>query len=219
MHALKSLKYVWVLVLFVGILSGVGRTVAAQQSSAASGEFLVGDKIDLTVETPTSIHDVFVVHEGLYITVPNVGDISVKGVRRADIQSYMKSQLSKYFRDPVVKAVALIRINVSGAVGRPGFYTVQADQLLSDVIMTAGGPGQTTDLNNTVVLRSGKEVVDKKSFADALAGGRTLNDLGIGSGDEIAVGDKPKRNVLTYLQFASASLAIMIAIITLKNHH
>jgi protein involved in polysaccharide export with SLBB domain len=192
-------------------------TVMQAQGTPIAGEFRVGDRIELVVEPPLAIADTLLVREGLVVTIPTVGDISLRGVRRSDVKSYLTQQLSKYAKDPVVKATVLLRLSISGPVGRPGFYEIPTDRLLSDVIMIAGGPAQQADNGKTVIKRDGREVIGKGAVAQALRNGRTLNDLGLLPGDEILVGTRTNRSALSYLQIVSTLLALTIGLITLSR--
>ena len=155
-------------------------------------EFHVGDRIALTVEgMPTqAISDTVVVRDGLVLRLPGLGDISLAGVRRADAQKYLTQQIGKFIRDPIVHATPLVRIAVLGQVGHPGFYTVPSDVLLSDVVMRAGGPTNTADMSRTVIKRGNEEVVSRDQVADALSSGLTLDQLHVGAGDQLVVGEK-----------------------------
>lgn len=189
-----------------GLVLSLAVTVQAQ--TTAPEDFHVGDRIALTVEGPATFSDTAVVREGLVIRLPNIGDIPLTGVKRADIQSYLTQAIGKYVRDPIVHAQALVRIAVLGAVGRPGFYTLPSDMLLSDVVMSAGGPGGNADLNRTVVKRGGDEVLSRQQVASALSAGRTLDQLNVAPGDQLIVGEKPRSTLDTALRILSIAVPV-----------
>lgn len=175
-------------------------TVAARAAGAqAPGQLQVGDRVALTIEGPLAFSDTLVVRDSSILRVPNLADISVAGVRRADIQTYLTQQIAKYVRGAVVHATALIRISVMGQVGRPGFYSMPSDILLSDVVMRAGGPTPQADLNKTVVKREGTTVLGTGSVKTALASGATLDQLAIAPGDEVVVGEKSQLDARFWL--------------------
>jgi len=215
----KGTKFVWGVAMVLALVGGLATRGVAQGTGSVSGQFRVGDRIALTVESPMAIRDTFAVREGLFITIPNVGDISLKGVRRADTQKYLTQQLKTYMRDPVVKAVALVRIGILGPVARPNYYVVPSDAIVSDVFQFAGGLTQVADPNRTIIRRSGREIVGHGEVSSAITAGRTLDDLGIMPGDEVVVGEADRRDVRTYLQFASLLLGITVAVVSLSRHH
>lgn len=184
-------------------------SAAAGAQEGRPDEFQVGDRIALTVEGPQTISDTVVVREGLILRLTGLGDIPLTGVKRADIQTYLTQQIGKFIRDPVVHATPLVRIAVLGAVGRPGFYTLPSDVLLSDVVMRAGGPAGNADLNRTVVKRGNNEVISSEQVASALTSGRTLDDLHVAPGDQLIVGEQPSSKLQILLR--TLSIAVPLA--------
>ena len=192
---------------FAGLMLSV--SVAARAQESQPDEFHVGDRIALTVEGPQTMSDTVVVREGLVLRLAGLGDISLAGVKRADAQKYLTEQIGKFIRDPVVHATPLVRIAVLGQVGRPGFYTVPSDVLLSDVVMRAGGPTGRADLNRTVVKRSGEDVISKEAVASALSAGMTLDQLHVAPGDELVVGEKPSSSFDTILKVLGVAVPVL----------
>lgn len=200
----------------LGILLALPRVGGAQ----APDEFHVGDRIALAIEGPQAVaSDTVVVRQGLILTLPTFGDISVAGVKRSNIQPYLTQQISKFIKDPVVHAIPLVRISVLGEVGRPGFYTVPSDMLLSDVVMRAGGPTGSADLNKTVVKREGTQVLSQQQAQAALANGQTLDQLQIAPGDEIVVGQKSSFGFQNFLQILGVAVSLAGLLLALSYRH
>jgi len=198
-----------------GLLLSLSATVRAQEGQP--DDFHVGDRIALTIEGPQTFSDTVIVRDGLILRLPNIGDIPMTGVKRSDVESYLTQQIGKFIRNPVIHATPLVRIAVLGQVGRPGFYTMPSDVLLSDVVMRAGGPTGSADLNRTVVRRSGQEVISREQVASALTAGMTLDQLHIAPGDEMVVGEKPKSIWGTVLTVLGVSVPIISLLIYLKR--
>lgn len=213
----------------MALLVTVSVTVAAQQRAIAPEEFHPGDRIALTVEGglaapnaapgqgPNMIADTVVVREGQILRFPTIGDISLVGVRRPDLEKYLTEQFSKFVRDPVVHATPLVRLAVLGQVGRPGFYTFPSDLPLSEVVMRSGGPTGESDLNKTVVKRATKTVIGKDQIASALVNGSTLDDLRVAPGDEIVVGEKSHLNLGTILQIVGVTVSVLYLVLSLSH--
>ncbi len=163
-------------------------TARAQEGDADG--FHVGDRIALTVDGPQALRDTLTVRDGLILTLAGLGDVHLAGVKRANIQAYLSQEIGKFIRDPIVHATALVRIAVLGQVSKPGFYTVPSDMVLSDVVMAAGGPTPTADLNRSVVKRGTTDVIQKDQVASALTSGTTLDQLHVAPGDALVVGEK-----------------------------
>ena len=103
------------------------------------GDFRVGDQIDLRVEGEDALSQVFTLRPGPTLQLPTIGDVSLRGVLRSELQDHLSSAIGEYIRDPVVLAESTIRLTISGSVGNPGFHSVPPDRALTDAIMLAGG--------------------------------------------------------------------------------
>ena len=182
-------------------------TARAQEGQA--DEFHVGDRIALTVDGPQAIRDTLSVRDGLVLTLPGLGDIHLAGVKRSDIQKYLTQEIGKFIRDPIVHATALVRIAILGQVTKPGFYTVPSDMLLSDVVMSAGGPTPTADLSRSVVKRGSTEVIPKEQVASALASGTTLDQMHLAPGDALVVGEKATSSWDTILKVVGVAVPLL----------
>jgi polysaccharide export outer membrane protein len=101
-------------------------------------------------------------------------------------------------------------------VGKPGFYSVAPDSPLTDVLMTAGGPSASADFARSQVLRGTTLLADSKRFQQALTGNSTLDDVGMQTGDQIVIGEKPKRwerfvSLVGVLALAATSVVLFAA--------
>ncbi|HXC24651.1 MAG TPA: polysaccharide biosynthesis/export family protein [Gemmatimonadaceae bacterium] len=209
----------------VGILAGlVGITTQgrAQDAVAPSALFHVGDRIALTVNGPISLSDTLVVRDGLVVSIPRdtngIGDISLKGVRRGDVQAYLTQQIGRLVKKPVVHAVPLLWILVSGSVAHPSYCAVPPDEILSDVVMQAGGPTASTDLRKIVIQRGGKVFLNTKQTSVSLDRGETVADLQLMSGDQILVGEQSHHDVQTYVQIGGILLGLAGVVLTVARH-
>jgi protein involved in polysaccharide export with SLBB domain len=163
----------------------LGAIAGAAAQEAREG-FRVGDRILLRVEGEAQLSDTFTVGSGPSLTLPVIGPISLSGVTRSGVQFYLTGQLGRFIKDPVVHARALIRVSVLGEVTRPGFYAVPTDLVLADALMVAGGPTRDANMAELKVDRSGDRL-GASAIRNALAGGTTLDALGLHSGDGILV--------------------------------
>ncbi|TVP44907.1 MAG: hypothetical protein EA350_10585 [Gemmatimonadales bacterium] len=163
------------------------RSADLVRARLTDGDFQVGDRIVLMVQQQPEISDTLTVRAGRVVSIPVVGDLSLAGVLRAELNDYMQQHVSRYVRDPVVRTETLIRVLVQGAVGRPGFYLVPADRLMTDVLTIAGGPGGNADLSDVRVERGDQRIWEGEALRTAIIQGRTLDHLNIQAGDRIFV--------------------------------
>jgi protein involved in polysaccharide export with SLBB domain len=150
-------------------------------------DFELGDQIYLEVEGDTQFTHPFSVGPGPALTLPVIGAIPLKGVRRADVETYLAQQLGRYMKNPVVHAKVLVRLGVFGEVDKPGYYAVPASSVVSDALMAAGGPTKDAKFTAARIEREGKGLYVGNAFQDAFARGMTVEGLGLRTGDRIIV--------------------------------
>src|SRR5712691_5769595 len=173
----------WCLSVALVLLAAGGRGLAQTPTTA----FQAGDRILLHVEGDSALSDTFTVVAGPTLRLPNIGEISLAGVRRTDLEAHLTRELSRYINDPVVQARALIRVSVVGEVSRPGFYAVPIDLVLEDALMLAGGATKDARVDRLQILRGNASVWNGNALQTAIARGATLDELGMRAGDRIQV--------------------------------
>ncbi|MHB1170556.1 MAG: polysaccharide biosynthesis/export family protein [Longimicrobiales bacterium] len=151
------------------------------------GDLRVGDRIDLRVEGHPDLSAEFAVVSGRVLVLPAIGEVPVTGVLRSELQDHLTREIGRYIRDPVVRARSLIRLEVIGAVGAQGFYTIPSDILITDALMQAGGPAANADLEKIRIERNRQVIWSSDRLRRAMQEGRTLDQLSIRAGDSILV--------------------------------
>jgi protein involved in polysaccharide export with SLBB domain len=185
---------------------------ASLHDRLTNGDFHTGDRISLIVRGDSTLTDTVVVRGGRTIQLANLPDISLAGILHTELDAYLTKELSKYLRNPDVRAQSLIQIAVLGPVGKPGFYNLPSDMTLTDAIMLAGGPGQQSNVNNTTILRNNEKVYDNDAVRQAFINGTTLDQMSLRAGDQIVVGEKGKKDWLRILQVVSVAAGIAVSI-------
>src|SRR5438445_5090079 len=126
-------------------------------------------------------------HDALPISLPEIGEIPLIGVRRSDVEAYLGRELARYLKDPAVHAKALIRLSIMGDVDRPGFYFVPADAVLADALMQAGGLTRDAKVLGMRIERGGKPLLEGDSLPLAFARGLTVEQAGLRDDDRFVV--------------------------------
>jgi len=174
------------------VLRAEARTEAsALRVRLKDGDFQVGDRVILTVEEEPTLTDSFTVEQGPALRLPTLGRVSLAGVLRSEIESYLQGELGKFIRDPVVRARTSIRIMVTGEVVRPGFYAVPSELLVTDVLTQAGQVTARADLGKIRIERGNQTIWDNEALGSEIVEGRTLDQLGVRAGDRLVVGRTP----------------------------
>ncbi len=163
---------------------------AAVRARLAEGDLQVGDRVYLQVEGEQQLTDSFTVGPARVLTLPIVGDVPLAGVLHADLESYLQQAIGKYVRDPVVHARSPIRIAIVGEVNRQGYYIVPTQTVLSDALMLAGGPTHEANLENLRIERAEQRVWEGQALQQAIAEGKTIDQLSLRAGDRLRVPTK-----------------------------
>jgi protein involved in polysaccharide export with SLBB domain len=157
----------------------------------ATGDIRPGDVIVLAVANEPSLTGAFTVTTNRSIILPGAGEIAVGPILRSEVEEFMRTQVRRFVRDPIVRADAQIRVSIFGGVNRPGFYVAPASMLLPDLIMqSAGGVSGTTKLEKSEIRRDGRVLLSREAFQAAIREGKSLDQLNIQAGDEIHVGQR-----------------------------
>lgn len=181
------------------------------------GDFRVGDQIDLRVEGEDALSQVFTLRPGPTLQLPTIGDVSLRGVLRSELQDHLSSAIGEYIRDPVVLAESTIRLTISGSVGNPGFHSVPPDRALTDAIMLAGGPSAVASLRGIYIERAGQRIWTGAYLQQAIADGRTLDQLSLQGGDHIVVPIEQPPAFQRYLPIWSGILSTVALVVTIMT--
>jgi protein involved in polysaccharide export with SLBB domain len=179
------------------------------------GDFQPGDRFVLTVVADSVRRSQMIVRDGPSIDFGALPSLQLGGILRSELQTAIHRHLSRYFRTPDVRVQLLTRITISGAVPKPGSYSVPPDALVSDVVMEAGGLLQSARGDKIVVTRAGREIVDAKGYQRAVRDGATIERLGLQSGDEIRVGQRGQRNWGQFATIAVVTVSALTAVLAL----
>ena len=202
------------------LLTVAAALVTQVSAQAPATGFQVGDRILLRVEGDSMLSDTFSVVAGPALRLPNVGEITLAGVHRKDLETYLTRALGTYIKDPVVQARALVRVSVVGEVIKPGYYAVPTDLVLADALMLAGGATKDARVEQLSVMRGRSSVWSGDKLQAAIARGATLEDLGIRGGDRIQVpGQRDPESKWRIAGIIVGSLATAVGVLALTSHH
>jgi protein involved in polysaccharide export with SLBB domain len=174
------------------------------------GDLRVGDRVVLVVERHLDLTDTFNVVAGRKLVLPVLGEIGLDGILRSELQPHMEAFVARFINSPVVHARSLVRLEIRGAVARPGFYTVPSDMLISDVLMMAGGPTGSAQLEKTRIERGRDVIWTGERLREAIIEGRTLDQISIRAGDNILVPDRTRFSFQNMMYFASALSTLLL---------
>jgi polysaccharide export outer membrane protein len=151
------------------------------------GDFQRGDQVVLTVEGHPPYSGTFTVVEGPSLVIPVLGTVALNGVLRSEAERHIADFVRRFVKEPTVQVRTQIRITIIGAVTTAGFHTVETDAVVTDALSKAGTLLPTAKLDGIHVLRDGKRLWSDAAFQQAINEARTLDQIGLRTGDQIVV--------------------------------
>lgn len=190
---------------------------AAIRQRLAAGDFVPGDRIVLSYISDIPHTDTLVVRAGPTVELPAKASVSLAGVLRSEVRAKVETELLKYIKAVEIEVTPLTRIGVLGEVARPGYFALRSDVPLADVIMMAGGPTASADVERSMIRRGSTEFRSADETRQAISKGLTLDQIGLAAGDEIVIGRR--RDLLggSIMPIVGA-LASVAAIFVALNH-
>ncbi len=180
------------------------------------GDFQIGDRVILRVQGEEPLSDTFTVRAGPALDLPIVGEIPLAGVLRSELEVHLRTQLSRFIRDPVVNARSLMRVAVVGEVNSPGFHLVAPETPLADLFSAAGGATRDANLRGIVIERDERVIWSGEALQAALSEGRTLDQLSLRAGDSVELPGRPSSSFFRNLALTIPPLlSVVIAAIQL----
>ena len=192
------------------------RDAAAIRWRLSHGDFEVGDRIVLVVPGDSALTDTLTVAAGRTVNFPKLPPITLDTILRSELHAHLAQSIGRFLKDTLFQATPLIRFGVLGEVARPGYYRLSPDASISDAFMAAGGPTSRADLPSTIVRRGSRKVMSKHAVRDAIVTGSTLDQMGLGAGDELVVSEKRERGWVFATQIAAVATGVLISLRSLR---
>jgi protein involved in polysaccharide export with SLBB domain len=183
------------------------------QTRMREGDFRAGDRIVMTVEGEPLLSDTFLVAQGRLIALPNVGQVSLEGVLRSELEEHLTAQIGRFINDPIVHARSFIRLSVVGEIGEPVEHLLPAQTPLTEALMQVGGPGPAANLAKLRIDRGPQKLWSGESLQLAIRQSRTLDELGLRDGDQITV---PRRSTFAPGEIGRTLLVLSSSVVALS---
>jgi protein involved in polysaccharide export with SLBB domain len=149
-----------------------------------------GDELQIQIWGQVEANLRVIVDRSGQIYVPQVGPIAVAGMHYGNLESHLKTEIAKIFKNFKVTAnigrLHSIRVFVVGNARYPGTYTISSLSTLVNAIFASGGPGPQGSLRHVQVRRDGATISDF-DFYDLLLMGDKSRDVRLQAGDVLYI--------------------------------
>ncbi|QTN23481.1 SLBB domain-containing protein [Rhizobacter sp. AJA081-3] len=155
-----------------------------------SGDYLVGPGDEVMIRAWGSIDVDYrsKVDRNGQINMPKVGSFNVAGVKAADLEQHLRSQIGRIYTNfslsVTLGQLRGLRVFVVGPAQRPGAYTLPGQSTVLSAMAAAGGPGAQGSMRRVTLRRDGK-VVSELDFYDFVVQGDKSKDLQLQAGDVV----------------------------------
>jgi polysaccharide export outer membrane protein len=178
-------------ILFVTATSLLSSTVVAQtpapSSTADPVSLAPGDSVRVVVWRKPEMSGDFIVGPDGTITHPLYRAVRVGGIPFSTAEANVRVFLARFEQDPQFVLEPLVRVAVSGEVGRPQVFAVRPETSIAEAVAQAGGPNQFGKRDKVRVLRRDVNGREREIFVNLLDAEGTGARIRVHSGDQIVV--------------------------------
>ncbi|MDP9268906.1 MAG: SLBB domain-containing protein [Acidobacteriota bacterium] len=174
------------------MFENVPSTFAPADQIPVTADYAIGpgDQIMIRAWGQVDIDYSAVVDRGGNIYIPDVGNINVAGVKYGQLHDYLKSAISRVYRNfdlaVTMGQLRSIQVFIVGQASRPGNYTISALSTLVNALFASGGPSSNGSMRRIQVKRGNRLVTDFDLY-DLLLKGDKSKDVQLQNGDVIFI--------------------------------
>jgi polysaccharide biosynthesis/export protein len=177
--------------LIVGFLGAVlPATVLAQGPDTKVSEqvsLAPGDSVRVVVWRKPEMSGDFIIAPDGSITHPLYRTVRVGGIPFATAEANLRAFLSRFEQDPQFVMEPLVRVAVSGEVGRPQVFAVRPETSIAEAVAQAGGPTAQGKRDQVRVLRRDSSGRQREFHVNLLDPAGNSSGERVHSGDQIVI--------------------------------
>jgi polysaccharide export outer membrane protein len=174
------------------LFSGSPSTFAPVDRIPVTADYVVGpgDEVLIRAWGQVDIDYRAVVDRNGTIHIPQVGTITVGGLRYQDLNGFIRASIARIFRNFELTVnlgqLRSVQVFVVGQAKRPGAYTVSSLSTLVNALFASGGPSTRGSMRR-IQLKRGDKVVSEFDVYDLLRKGDKSKDVRLQPGDVIYI--------------------------------
>ena len=173
--------------LVAGALLAAAGPSGAQQPAAvkASQEYVQpGDVVKLWIWREEQLSGEFLVPETGMVVFPKIGAQQVTERPMPELRDALLTEFQKYLRNPSIEITFLRRVNVLGAVRKPGVYPLDPTMTVAMALAMAEGTTPEGRSDRVELIRDGERLIANINQRTKIA------ELPIRSGDQLFVPER-----------------------------
>ena len=174
------------------LFSGAPSTFAPVDRVPVTPDYMIGpgDEIVIRAWGQVDIDYRTTVDRNGAIHIPQVGTLNVGGLRYQDLHGFVRSHISRIFRNfelsVMLGQLRSVQIFVVGNAKRPGAYTVSSLSTLVNALFASGGPSTKGSMRR-IQLKRANQVVTEFDVYELLVRGDKSKDARLLPGDVIYI--------------------------------
>jgi polysaccharide biosynthesis/export protein len=175
--------------LLVAAASVLAGTVIAQTPAPVAEQVTLapGDSVRVVVWRKPEMSGDFIVGPDGTITHPLYRSVRVGGIPFPTAEANVRAYLARFEQDPQFVVEPLVRVAVSGEVGRPQVFAVRPETSIADAVAQAGGPNQFGRRERVRVLRKDPSGRVQEFYVNLMDPGGVNATARVHSGDQIVI--------------------------------
>ena len=164
-------------------------TSVAAQTTAPPGQITLapGDSVRIVVWRKPEMSGDFIVAPDGTITHPLYRAVRVGGIPFGTAEVNVRNFLARFEQDPQFVVEPLLRVAVSGEVGRPAVFAVRPETSIAEAVAQAGGPNQFAKRDHVRVLRKDTSGGQREFYVSLHEAEASSAAARVHSGDQIVV--------------------------------
>lgn len=150
----------------------------------------------------------FPVNEAGIAVLPEIGPLEVTSEPADEVQASILRELGTYLNHPSIDVALLRRVQVAGAVEKPGLYHIDPTMTIGDAIALAGGVSGSGRTDKVEILRAGQKL------PGSVSGRSYISQTPVRSGDQLYVPERSwiSRNPGIILAFLSTITVLIYTV-------
>ncbi|HEX2959666.1 MAG TPA: polysaccharide biosynthesis/export family protein [Chitinispirillaceae bacterium] len=145
----------------------------------------IADAVEITVPMDDSsfLNGIYPIDDRGYAFIPIIGPVLITGQTTDSLNRLIRSELEQYMHYPEFQIRPLIRASLQGGFRIPGFFYIEPEYSLWELIAKAGGTTSEKGLKKVVWERNNQVI--SNNIIPLIESGKSLESIGFRSGDQL----------------------------------